>query len=66
MADQIPDNVVGKSGIIDNADKCRPQFNIGDILHHISSDSAVHLHDPSYIPAARDILRQRISLHVYK
>ena len=60
------DDVGADPRVIHHADKCRPEFNIGDIFGYIPADTAMRMDHAPDVSAARDILIQRISLDIHK
>ena len=55
MALQFAHNILAECGIIRDSKECRAQFQVCDILHHVSAHTAVDVFDMAGVSAVRDV-----------
>ena len=59
-------DICGNTGMIDDGNKSRSQFNIGNVFGNVSAHASMNLGNTAGISACRYILSERISLDIYK
>ena len=66
MVIELIDDVLSQSGMINDGNKRRTQFHVGDIFGNVSADTAMHGNNPADVPSGRYELGERISFDIHE